>query len=70
MQKLLTLFSIGRDSLQKSAMNKMFIEVRKMARYAGYTKTEESTNNLENIAPALGPIMKPKEKAIPTKAYS
>ncbi len=60
----------GNVSFRHVHTNKIFKDDKKIAKIAGYTNQSELvlSENLENIAPIVGPTMNPIENAMPTKA--
>lgn len=64
------LLTRGSDSLRYKAINRKSAAAKLIANIAGNQNqtSVDLSDILENIAPIIGPIMKPSEKAIPTKA--
>ena len=71
----LTLLSGGSVSRNIAATNRISIIARERANRAGYWKVVKESDvspflpMMENAAPIMGPKMKPRENATPTKAW-
>lgn len=67
---MLCLITCGRDSLKNTEKYIIFVTAKKRANKAGTINQSPVRCRAQtaNIAPIIGPTIKPSEKAIPTKA--
>lgn len=68
----MALLTRGSDSLRYKAIKRKSAAAKLIANIAGnQNQTSEDLSDIfENIAPIIGPMMKPSENAIPTKALN